>query len=140
MLKKTITYVDYDGATRTEDFMFNMTRAELMVMNLSEPGGITKKLMKISQEVDVPAIMETFRTFILDSYGQVSPDGRRFVKSQKLKEEFEQTEAYSQLFMELCTDANAAAEFLAGIVPSDLGDEFRKAAKDIDAKALPGNQ
>lgn len=137
MLKKTITYTDYEGNQRTEDFYFNLTKAELTIMDLSVPGGINKKLQRISQEMDVPLIMETFRSFILDSYGKVSDDGRRFIKSEELKKEFEQTEAYSELFMEMCTDANAAAEFLAGIVPKDFGEQFRKAAKEANITALP---
>ena len=137
MLKKTITYVDYEGNERKEDFYFNLTRAELTMMDLSIPGGINKKLQKISQEMDVPLIMETFKMFILDSYGKISDDGRRFIKSPELKKEFEQTEAYSQLFMEMCTDANAAADFLAGIVPKDFGDQFRKVAAESNLTALP---
>lgn len=137
MLKKTIKYTDYEGVERTEDFYFNLTKAELTMMDLSIPGGINKKLQRISQELDVPMIMDTFRTFILDSYGKISDDGRRFIKSEELKREFEQTEAYSELFMEMCTDANAAADFLAGIVPKDFGDQFRKAAAEAKVTALP---
>lgn len=137
MLKKTITYTDYEGNQRTEDFYFNLTKAELTMMDLSTPGGINKKLQKISQEMNVPLIMDTFRGFILNSYGQISDDGRRFIKSEQLKTEFEQTEAYSELFMEMCTDANAAAEFLAGIVPKDFGEQFRKAAAEAKLTALP---
>ena len=139
MLKKTIKYTDYEGVERTEDFYFNLTRAELTMMDLSIPGGINKKLQRISQEMDVPMIMDTFRMFILDSYGKISDDGRRFIKSSELKKEFEQTEAYSELFMEMCTDANAAADFLAGIVPKDFGDQFRKAAAESNLTALPQN-
>ena len=126
MLKKTVKYVDYEGKAREEDFYFNLNKAELMRMNLSTPGGITKQLRHISQKMDVPAIMETFRTFILDSYGVISSDGKRFIKTPQLKEEFEQTEAYSEIFMELCTNAEAAADFIAGVVPKEVGDEFRK--------------
>lgn len=127
MLKMDRTYTDFEGNERKETLYFNLTKAELTRMNLSEPGGITKKLTKIGQEMDVPAIMEIFRTLILDSYGEVSSDGRRFIKSKEMRDAFEQTNAYSDLFMELCTDANAAVDFLAGIVPKDIGEEIRKA-------------
>lgn len=137
MLKKTVKYVDYEGKAREEDFYFNLNKAELMRMNLSTPGGITKQLRHISQQMDVPAIMETFRTFILDSYGVISSDGKRFIKTPQLKEEFEQTEAYSEIFMELCTNAEAAADFIAGVVPKEVGDEFRKQYKSGELPELP---
>lgn len=117
MLKKTITYTDYDGNERTEDFYFNLTKAECTELELSAEGGLTKMLQKIVAERDGKRIVEAFKDLILRAYGQKSLDGRRFVKSPELREEFSQTEAYSQLFMELSTDADAAAAFANGIIP-----------------------
>lgn len=128
MLKKTIKYVDYDNNEREEDFYFNLSQAELTTMQMSEVGGLEKKLDNIIKAQDAPRIMEMFRDIIRRSYGVKSPDGRRFIKSDALSDEFEQTEAYSILFMELCTDADAAASFVQGILPKDLADEVKKAA------------
>lgn len=118
MLKKTITYVDYDGNQRTEDFHFNLTKAELTEMELSKAGGLTKVIEKIVAEQDTTKIIDMFKDLILKSYGEKSPDGKRFIKNKELSEAFSQTEAYSDLFMELSTDANAAAAFVNGIVPA----------------------
>lgn len=127
MLKKTIKYVDYDNNEREEDFYFNLSQAELTTMQMSEVGGLEKKLDNIIKAQDAPRIMEMFRDIIRRSYGVKSPDGRRFIKSEALSDEFEQTEAYSILFMELCTNADAAASFVQGILPKDLADEVKKA-------------
>lgn len=118
MLKKTMTYSDYNGVERTEDFYFNLTKAEVMEMELSTAGGLAEMITKIVNAQDAPAIIKVFKDLILKAYGEKSPDGKRFIKSEALSEAFAQTEAYSQLFMELATDADAAAAFVNGIVPN----------------------
>mgnify|MGYP007115357391 CR=1 FL=1 len=118
MLKKTFTYTDFNGVERTEDHYFNLSKAELMEMELSTTGGLAEMINKIVAAQDAPAIVKMFKELVLKAYGQKSADGRRFIKSQELSDEFSQTEAYSQLFMELATDADAAAKFVNGIVPA----------------------
>lgn len=117
MLKKTITYTDYNGTERTEDHYFNLTEAEVMEMEMSTTGGLAEMIQRIVAAQDAPAIIKIFKELILNAYGQKSPDGKRFVKNQELRDEFAQTEAYSKLFMELATDADAAAKFVNGIMP-----------------------
>ncbi len=118
MLKKTITYTDYNGSERTEDFYFNLTKAEIMEMEMSTSGGLTEMINRIVAAQDAPAIIDVFKKLILKAYGVKSPDGKRFVKSEELSTEFSQTEAYSELFMELATNADEASKFVNGIVPS----------------------
>lgn len=119
MIKKTITYVDYNGVERTEDFYFNLSKAELMEIEMSTSGGLVEMINRIVAAQDAPAIIKVFKDLILKAYGVKSLDGKRFEKSDKLRTEFEQTEAYSQLFMELSTDADAASKFVNGIMPSE---------------------
>ena len=119
MIKETITYVDYNNVERTEDFFFNLSKAELMEMEMSTSGGLVEMVNRIVAAQDAPAIIKVFKELILKAYGVKSPDGKRFEKSDKLRTEFEQTEAYSQLFMKLATDADAASKFVNGIIPSD---------------------
>lgn len=118
MIKKTMTYTDYDGNQRTEDFYFNLTKAEVAEMEMSTAGGLDKMINRIIAEQDGKRIIELFKDLVLRSYGKKSDDGRRFIKSQELRDDFAQTEAYSDLFMELATDADAAAKFVNGIVPN----------------------
>lgn len=118
MLKKTITYTDYNGLERTEDFYFNLSKAEVMEMEMSTIGGIAETIQKIVQANEAPAIIKIFKDLILKAYGEKSPDGKRFVKSDDISAAFSQTEAYSQLFMELATDYNSAAQFVNGITPA----------------------
>lgn len=118
MLKKTITYVDYNEVERTEDFYFNLTKAEIMEMELSTTGGLSEMITRIVNAKDAPAIIKIFKDLILKAYGEKSADGKRFVKSQEISEAFAQTEAYSILFMELSTNADAAAKFVNAIVPA----------------------
>lgn len=120
MLKKTITYNDYNGVTRTEDFYFNLTKAEIMEMELTTVGGLSGMIEKIVATQDAPSIIKIFKELVLKAYGEKSPDGKRFIKSQEISTAFEQTEAYSILFMELATDSDAAAAFVNGIIPQDI--------------------
>lgn len=120
MLKKTMTYTDYNGSERTEDFYFNLNKAEVMEMEMSTSGGLAEMIQRIVAAQDAPAIIKIFKDLVLRSYGIKSPDGKRFMKSEEISAEFAQTEAYSQLFMELATDADAAAAFVNGIIPADL--------------------
>lgn len=117
MLKKTIEYVDYNGNERKEDFYFNLTQAEAMELELSTSGGLTESVRRIVAAQDGPAIFKIFKELILTAYGEKSPDGKRFIKSPELSQAFAQTEAYSKFFMELATDADAAAAFVNGITP-----------------------
>lgn len=117
MLKKTITYTDYNGVERKEDFYFNLSKAEVTEMELSTEGGLAERIQKIVAAQDAPSIIKIFKKLILDAYGEKSPDGKRFVKSKELSDAFAQTEAYSNLIMELAVDAKAASDFVNGIVP-----------------------
>lgn len=121
MYKKTITYTDYNGNKRTEDFWFNFNKAEIAEMELSTSGGMGEMLQRIIQTKDQPALIKIFKDFVLKAYGEKSPDGKQFVKSDELRTAFSQTEAYSELFMELATDDKAAADFFNGILPAGLG-------------------
>ena len=121
MLKKTVTYVDYNGVERTEDFYFNLSKAEVTEMELSVEGGFSKMLEEIVKSNDNVRIVELFKEMVLKAYGEKSADGRRFVKSKELSEAFSQTEAYSEIFMELAMDEKAAAAFVNGIMPANLG-------------------
>ena len=130
MLKKTIKYTDYNGVEREEDFYFNLTKAELMEMELSTTGGLTEMIDKIVKTKDAPAIIKIFKELVLKAHGIKSDDGRRFIKNDEIRNSFAETEAYSILFMELATDADAAAKFVNGIVPVD-------AAANVDMSKHP---
>ena len=127
MLKKTITYTDYNGIERTEDHYFNLSKAEIMELELGTAGGFVEMIEKIVAANDAPSIIKVFKDLILKAYGEKSADGKRFVKSEEISRAFSQTEAYSQLFMELATDSDASAQFVNGIVPSDLSQKLEKA-------------
>lgn len=120
MIKKTITYTDYNGNERTEDHYFNLSKAEVMEMEMSTTGGLAEMIQRVVAAQDQPAIIKIFKDLILKAYGEKSADGKRFIKSEEISVAFSQTEAYSQLFMELATDADAAAKFVNGIVPADM--------------------
>lgn len=118
MLKKTISYTDYLGNERSESFYFNYSQAEIIEMDMGTEGGIQAYLHRIGERVDAPEILNFWKKFILGAYGEKSADGRRFVKSPELSEAFSQTEAYSNMFMEMISEPNSAAAFVAGVIPS----------------------
>lgn len=136
MLKKPITYTDYNGTERTEDFYFNLTKAEMMEMEMSINGGFTEMVSRIVAAQDAPTIMKIFKDLILKAYGEKSLDGKRFVKSEEISTAFSQTEAYSVLFMELATDDKAAAAFINGLVPADVA---KQAAQQANPALAPVN-
>lgn len=129
MLKKTITFKNYYGEDITRDFWFNLNESELTEMNLMEDGGLERLISKIIDTHDQRRLIEYFKKIVLDSYGEISDDGLRFIKSPELSTAFSQTDAYNKLYMELVTDADKAAEFINGIVPPEVA----KRAKDVQA-------
>lgn len=137
MLKKTITYTDYNGVERTEDFYFNLSKAELMEMELSTTGGLADMITKIVAAQDALSIIKIFKDLILKSYCEKSPDGKRLIKSEELSTAFSQTEAYSNLFMELATDSDAASKFVNGMIPNDLKEQVAK--NGSVPTIMPGN-
>ncbi len=120
MLKKTIKYTDYNGETREEDFYFNLSKAEITEMELSKEGGMSEYIKKISAAQNGPELIKLFKEIITKSYGEKSLDGKRFIKNKDLTEAFTQTEAYSELFVELASNADEAAKFINGIMPKNM--------------------
>lgn len=126
MLKKTINYTNYNGEQKTKECYFNLSKAEIAEMELEIPGGMAANLKQITEAKDTPSLVKIFKNLILRSYGVKSTDGERFIKNQQVREEFEQSEAYSELFMELATNADSAAEFVNGIIPADLANKVKE--------------
>lgn len=129
MLKKTVTYTDYNDQEITEDFYFNLTKAEVLEMEMTTEGGLSERITKIVNSKSTPEIIRIFKDLITRAYGVKSDDGKRFIKNDEVREAFTQTEAYSQIFMELATDADAAANFVNGVIP--------QVDKMPDLKAVP---
>lgn len=127
MFTKTITYTDYNGVERTEKFFFNLTKSELIDMEISTPGGFTAYLQKIIDSKDYPTIAGLFKKLIFMSYGVKSDDGRQFIKSDEISKAFSQTPAFDQMYMEFATNADAGAEFVNGLIPSDMTEAVNKA-------------
>ena len=126
MLKKTIEYKDYNDVVRKEDFYFNLTQAEVVEMETEQTGGLAEMITRAVNAKDMPTVIRIFKDLVLRAYGEKSLDGRQFVKNEKVREAFAQTEAYSILFMELATNADAAAAFVKGILPANMAEAINK--------------
>lgn len=137
MIKKTMTFLDYNGLERTEDFYFHLSKAELVELELGTEGGLAESLQTLIKTNDGDRIVNTFKTLVLKAYGEKSPDGREFIKSKKLRRRFSQTNAYSDLFMLFATNAEEAALFVQGIMPADLAEEVAKIEKANAANNKP---
>ncbi len=124
MFKKTIKYVDYKGNEREEDFYFNITKAELVEMELAKKGGMSEYLDKITKAQTKDELILWFKKIILKAYGEKSEDGRRFMKSEEIAKAFSETEAFNQLYMELITDEKKAADFVNAVVPTFTEEEL----------------
>jgi hypothetical protein len=131
MLKRPITYTNFDDEVVTDTFYFNLTEAELIEMDVSYKQGLADALQRIVEAKDNASIVREFKKIILSAYGVRSEDGKRFIKNEQIAEEFTQTPAYSALFMELATDENAAADFLEAVVPKSMMEKARQQDKPI---------
>lgn len=129
MLKKTVTYKDFNDVERTEDFYFNLTEAECVEWQMGTEGGLVEMIEKIVAAKDSKSLIALFKDLVLKAYGEKSPDGRRFMKNDAIREAFSQTNAYSIIFMELASNDIAASDFIKGVIP-----------KKVDAsKAVPAS-
>ena len=131
MYKIREKYEDYDGNERVEEFYFNLTKAEITDMELTTEGGMSAMLNRIIAAKDTSKLIAVFKDLILRSYGQKSPDGRRFIKSDELTKEFTETPAYSQIYLRLATDDKAATEFVNNVIPKDLQKEVKAAQGNV---------
>ena len=129
MLKKTIKYTDYDGNVREEDFYFNLNKSEIAQLELSIPGGITNKITEIAKKQDIPQMLKFFKLFIEKSYGEKSDDGKYFRKSAERFADFESTEAFNQLMLELIESPDATVKFFMGIFPEDMQKQLIESAQ-----------
>ena len=136
MLKKTITYTDYDGMERTEDFWFNLSKTELTKLDAELPGGLLGVLRKIIDKKDRKALVDFIETLILRSYGEKTLDGKRFVKTPEMAEEFMQTPAYDELFMSILSDTDSQTNFINGVIPQSMAKEIEQTDKKQVENAL----
>lgn len=136
VLKKTITYEDFDGNSVSEDHFFHLSKAELVELEMSHQGGLSEALKRIVAAEDGKSIIAEFKNIILGAYGKRSDDGKRFVKNQQIRDEFESTEAYSTLFMELVTNTDAAIEFINGVIPAGMTEEAARLAQTENAPII----
>lgn len=120
MLKRPITYEDFNGDTVTENFYFNISKPELIKLEVEVKQGFGNWIQGVIDAKDHKELIAQFERIILLAYGVKSEDGKKFVKSDALREEFLQTAAYIALFTELTTDDKAAAIFIKSILPKDL--------------------
>lgn len=132
MIKWPIKYTDYNGNEISEDFYFNLNKAELIQMQFDVNGAYSQFIERVTNERDLKTIGAEFRKIILSSYGKKSDDGKRFIKTQELRDEFEQSEAYATLYVELLSDSDKMVNFVRGILPKDLQDA-RDSKKLVEA-------
>lgn len=129
MLKRTVTFTNYDGEEVTQDFYFNLTNAEIVEMELSTPGGLSTMLQRIVNTKNIPETVKLFKEIMLKAYGQKSADGNHFIKNQQLTDEFVSSPAFSELYMELAFDSDAATKFINGVIPADAASKIQERAK-----------
>lgn len=133
MLKRDIKYTDFNGDEQTDTFYFNLTRAEIVELEYVEKGGLDEFIRTIVKTEDHKALIKLFKQIVLMAYGQKSDDGKRFIKNDQLREDFEQSAAFDELFIQLATNETTMSTFIQGILPKDMQDEIKR----IDAAQLP---
>lgn len=126
MITKRIAYRDYNDVEREENFYFNLNKAELLEMDLTTAGGFQDMVKNIVDAKDNTRLYHLFKNIVLKAYGEKSADGKHFMKSEEISKQFEQTEAFSNLIVELLGNADTAAKFVSGILPADVAKEAEK--------------
>lgn len=129
MLKKTIKYVDWDGNEREDDFYFNLTKTELVKMQMKGHGAFADKIRAIIKAKDTIELINLFDEIALMAYGEKSPDGRRFMKSEEISKSFTETPAYDALYFELVSDPEKFAAFINMLIPEDLAKQVEEMQK-----------
>ena len=135
MIKKTITYTDYFGEKRTEDFYFDLNKAELIEWEMSKDGGMERFVKRVTEAKSVPELFPIFKDFVLRAYGVKSDDGKRFIKNDDVRASFEQCPAYSELVISLIQNTDEAIKFLNGIAPADIAEQATKERDKLLAKS-----
>ena len=113
MLKKTISYVDFNGEPVNEDMYFNLNKIELMEMSVDPDFANLEDALS-----DINMSFRVAKEIVLRAYGKKSEDGKRFIKSDELRKEFEQSEAFSEFMFALATDENLANDFFGLLIPN----------------------
>lgn len=134
MLKKEITYTDYTGKKKTKVFRFHLSRAELMKMEMTCEGSLKEKLIAMVKEQNKVKLYEYFEYLVKSSYGIRSDDGERFEKSDEISKAFTESEAYSELMVELCSGEQKVIEFVNGIMPTPVPEEEQKKVIEMASK------
>jgi hypothetical protein len=138
VLKREITYEDFNGEKNTDTFYFNITKFEILDLEASYEGGLEATIGKYVKDQNIKGLLDAFRKVILFAYGERSEDGKRFIKNDKIREEFSQTAAYDELLTELATDPDKADVFIKGIIPKDVASEINK-AQSVPLPPAPRN-
>lgn len=137
MLKRKIKYTDFDDVEQEEEFYFNISKPELIELEVEHPRGFSAWMEEVMKAKDNKTLMEQFKRIILLAYGEKTPDGKNFVKNQELKDKFQSSAAYISLYTELATDDSAAADFLLGVLPRDLTEESKKQIEALAEAPTP---
>lgn len=125
MLKKTVTYTNFNDEVCTEDLYFNLTKAEIVELQWSKKEGLDVMLANMVKAKDTPELLSTLKTFVLKAYGIKTEDGRRFDKNDQIREDFKNSAVYSEVFTDLIETDEKAFEFILGVIPKDIADEVR---------------
>lgn len=139
MLKRDVTYENFDGETVTDTLYFNLTRTELVELQVDYEGGLDTVIERIVEAKDVKSIFSLFKRILVAAYGVKSDDGKRFIKNEQLREEFTQTAAYDALITEISTDDNKASAFIIGVIPKGMADDVNQQKLPLEAVGDPTN-
>lgn len=134
MFSRTFEYTGYDGQPHKDTWWFNLSEAELYKLELSNLGGMNGMMNRLLRESKPGEIVEVFESLILSAVGERSVDGRKFIKNQEIRDDFYQSKAYSDLFVELVSSGEKLAEFLKGAIPAEVAAELAKAEEASKAE------
>lgn len=133
MFVKKITFTNYLGIEKTKECHFQLTKTELGEIAFSMKGGFIANIQRMMDDLDEPELLKNFKKIIFMSYGEISPDGDRFMKSEEISRAFSETPAYDILMQELQSNEEMFSEFMHNIIPPDLAESL---PEKFDSKSL----
>lgn len=134
MLKKQVTYKDYDGNDKTTTLYFHLNKFEWLELETYTKGGLIENLKHAIETGNAKKTIDILKKIILRSYGEKDPETGSFEKSDDIAIRFSKTDAFSELFYELAYNEEAAQSFFMGLIPVELRAEAEKKMAEMNPK------
>lgn len=111
MFKHSVEYVDFNGSDRKEDLYFHLSLPEVTRLEAEIGMGLEDYIKGLTTNQELNTLLAFLERMLLSSYGQKTSDGKSFIKSQVIREAFEYSQAYAEIFEQVLSNPDLARKF-----------------------------